>query len=157
MGTCQRAALLGRMVSTSLSLGTCLSAPVFTGREAEGHRGVHTPKADRNEREAASYLQRWEKVLSKHDRPSVAQSPPVPAEPSPHLCEQPADLTLTEQVGAAARERGVHGSSVRLDYLHTHETHGQSAPAPGGEGLAISKGTALTIPTMYAHSVFPKV
>lgn len=89
--------------------------------------------------------------------PALLRAPLVPAEPSPHLCEQPADLTLAEQVGAAARERGVHGSSVRLDDLHTHETHGQSAPAPGGEGLAISKGTALTRPTMYAHSAFPKV
>lgn len=103
-----------------------------------------------------SCLQRREKVLSRHDCPSTTQSPLVPAEPSPHLCEQPADLTLAQQVGAAARERGVHGSSVRLDDLYTHETHGQSAPAPGG-GPSISKGTEFTRPTTYARSVFPKV
>ena len=67
----------------------------------------------------------------------------MPEELSPHLCEQPTDLTLTEQVGAAGRERGVHSSSMCLDDLHTHETHGQSAPTPGKEGLVISSQTAL--------------
>ena len=66
--------------------------------------------------------------------------PPVPAEPSPHLCEQPADLTLAEQVGAAARERGVHGSSVRLDDLHTHETHVSQLPRPGKRALRSPMG-----------------
>lgn len=39
-----------------------------------------------------------------------------------HLRKEPADLTLAEKVCAAAGERGVHGPSVRLDYLHTHKT-----------------------------------
>ena len=131
--------------------------PQSSQTEKPGARGVHMPKVDGNQWEAVSCLQRWKKDFSKPDRPSISQSLPVPEELSPHLCEQPADLTLAEQVGAAGRERGVHSSSMCLDDLHTHETHGQSAPMPGEEGLWSPVRQHFIIPTMYVHSVFPKV
>lgn len=48
-----------------------------------------------------------------------------------HLREHPADLALTEQVCAAAGERGVHCAAVRLDDLH--ETRQLASHAEQGE------------------------
>ena len=45
------------------------------GQRSGGHRHVHTSKVDGNQRAAVFCLQRWEKDFSKHECPSVTQSP----------------------------------------------------------------------------------
>lgn len=127
MGTCQRVALPGRMVSTSLSLGTCLPRP-SPHRQRPGATEVCTrPEADGNEQQRLPVFRGGRKSFPSTTVPALP-SPLVPAEPSPHLCKQPAGPDFAEQ--CSVRERGVHGPCAWP--ICTHTTHGQpSAPGRG--------------------------
>lgn len=104
--------------------------------------------------EAASCLQRWRKSFPSTTGPSVAQSPLVPAEPSPHSSEQPADLGFpAEQVVQRLENVGSTGSSVRLTgSAHTRDP--RLAAPHSGRGPCDLQRTALTETPPRMHTVY---